>query len=107
MGKKLTDDDINSLTARGEAGDFLVCVELGERYFEGKGVGVDYDKAEHFFLLAEKAGLHCENGLGCVYLSKDTPEDFVKAVDYLSARSKTATKWHGFIWAIAMKTASA
>lgn len=82
MGKKLTDDDINSLTARGEAGDFLVCVELGERYFEGKGVGVDYDKAEHFFLLAEKAGLHCENGLGCVYLSKDTPEDFVKAVDY-------------------------
>lgn len=82
MAKKLTDNDIQKLLKRGEEGDFSANIELGRRYFDGKGVNVDYDKAEHYFLLAEESGVHCENDLGCIYLSKDNTDDFEKAVEY-------------------------
>lgn len=80
--------DIASLAERAEAGDAKAQNELGDVFFEGKGVSIDLTEAVKWYIKAtEQGNADAQKNLGnCYYNGKGVAKDLTKAKElYIKA----------------------
>jgi uncharacterized protein len=75
-------DDISALRRAAEQGDAQSQYELGYRYYSGKGVAKDPEKAARWWRdAAEQGSVSAQRFLGLMYdQGKDVPQDYKEAV---------------------------
>lgn len=82
--------NIKELEGLASNGDVGAIYELGQRYYEGKGVNVDYSKAKGYFEVASERGSEGANYyLGKIYYNGNGVQtNHLKAKEYFEKSSK-------------------
>ena len=82
--------NIKELEELAESGDIDAIYELGQRYYNGVGVDIDYGKARGYFETAAEKGSQVSNYyLGKIYYNGNGVEtNHAKAKDYFEKSSK-------------------
>lgn len=82
--------EITDLETRADSGDACALNILGNNYYYGRGVAVDYTKAFQFFQKAANLGdAHGQYNLGCCYwFGKGVKKDYVQAFKFFQAAAE-------------------
>lgn len=82
--------EITDLETRADSGDARALNILGNNYYYGRGVAVDYTKAFQFFQKAANLGdAHGQYNLGCCYwFGKGVKKDYVQAFKIFQAAAE-------------------